>query len=192
MCCVLSFGANLELIPKHQTCQTTLHNYTIGKAGLTPRKPHTRKTMASAARCCLSKAVAAARSCNTARHMTTASATANDGKTLLQVLEQRGMIAGFHNEEGLRTLLDSVSPGMATPPSVYAFVFCTHTRTHTLPQPSHWLTACKCWLLALPSTSYVGFDPTGPSLHAGHLMALITLRHFQAAGFRPIALVHQP
>lgn len=35
---------------------------------------------------------------------------------------------------------------------------------------------------------YCGFDPTGPSLHAGHLIPLLTLRRFQLAGHRPIVL----
>jgi tyrosyl-tRNA synthetase len=37
-------------------------------------------------------------------------------------------------------------------------------------------------------TLYAGFDPTAPSLHAGNLMPLLTLRRFQRAGGRPIAL----
>jgi tyrosyl-tRNA synthetase len=37
-------------------------------------------------------------------------------------------------------------------------------------------------------TLYSGFDPTGPSLHAGHLVPLLTMRRFQRAGARPIAL----
>lgn len=36
---------------------------------------------------------------------------------------------------------------------------------------------------------YIGFDPTGDSLHVGHLTQLMTLIHFQHAGHRPIALV---
>lgn len=39
-----------------------------------------------------------------------------------------------------------------------------------------------------PITVYVGFDPTGPSLHAGHLVPLVMLKRFQEAGHRPIAL----
>ena len=39
-----------------------------------------------------------------------------------------------------------------------------------------------------PLTVYCGFDPTAPSLHAGHLMQLLTLRRFQQAGHRPIVL----
>jgi tyrosyl-tRNA synthetase len=37
-------------------------------------------------------------------------------------------------------------------------------------------------------TLYAGFDPTAPSLHAGNLMPLLTLRRFQQAGHRPIVL----
>ena len=33
-----------------------------------------------------------------------------------------------------------------------------------------------------PITVYSGFDPTAPSLHAGHLIPLLTLRRFQQAG----------
>ncbi|WP_299558606.1 tyrosine--tRNA ligase [uncultured Mycolicibacterium sp.] len=39
-----------------------------------------------------------------------------------------------------------------------------------------------------PVTVYAGFDPTAPSLHAGHLVPLLTLRRFQQAGHRPIVL----
>ncbi|WP_199438774.1 tyrosine--tRNA ligase [Umezawaea beigongshangensis] len=39
-----------------------------------------------------------------------------------------------------------------------------------------------------PLTLYAGFDPTGPSLHAGHLIPLLGLRRFQRAGHRPIVL----
>ena len=39
-----------------------------------------------------------------------------------------------------------------------------------------------------PITVYSGFDPTAPSLHAGHLVPLLTLRRFQRAGHRPIVL----
>jgi tyrosyl-tRNA synthetase len=37
-------------------------------------------------------------------------------------------------------------------------------------------------------TMYAGFDPTAPSLHAGHLVQLLTLRRFQEAGVRPLVL----
>lgn len=39
-----------------------------------------------------------------------------------------------------------------------------------------------------PLTLYAGFDPTAPSLHAGHLVPLLALRRFQQAGHRPIVL----
>jgi tyrosyl-tRNA synthetase len=39
-----------------------------------------------------------------------------------------------------------------------------------------------------PMTVYAGFDPTAASLHAGHLVPLLTLRRFQRAGHRPIVL----
>jgi tyrosyl-tRNA synthetase len=37
-------------------------------------------------------------------------------------------------------------------------------------------------------TLYAGFDPTAPSLHAGHLVPLLALRRFQRLGHRPIVL----
>ncbi len=40
-----------------------------------------------------------------------------------------------------------------------------------------------------PATFYVGFDPTAPSLHAGHLMQVLTARRLQLAGHRPLLLV---
>jgi tyrosyl-tRNA synthetase len=40
-----------------------------------------------------------------------------------------------------------------------------------------------------PVTYYCGFDPTAPSLHHGHLVQLVLLRHLQLAGHRPLALV---
>ncbi|WP_164108617.1 MULTISPECIES: tyrosine--tRNA ligase [Sphingobacterium] len=36
---------------------------------------------------------------------------------------------------------------------------------------------------------YIGFDPTGDSLHVGHLTQIMTLIHFQNAGHKPVALV---
>ena len=40
-----------------------------------------------------------------------------------------------------------------------------------------------------PVTFYCGFDPTAPSLHFGHLVQLITMRHLQRAGHRALCLV---
>lgn len=39
------------------------------------------------------------------------------------------------------------------------------------------------------SVFYCGFDPTGPSLHVGHLVQLITMARLQRAGHRPLVLV---
>ena len=44
-------------------------------------------------------------------------------------------------------------------------------------------------LEAGPVTLYCGFDPTAPSLHFGNLVQLVTLRRFQEAGHRVIAVV---
>jgi len=39
-----------------------------------------------------------------------------------------------------------------------------------------------------PVVAYVGFDPTGDSLHLGHLLGIVSLMRLQRAGHRPIAL----
>jgi len=39
------------------------------------------------------------------------------------------------------------------------------------------------------TVAYVGIDPTADSLHIGHLVSVMMLRHFQRAGHKPIALV---
>ncbi len=39
------------------------------------------------------------------------------------------------------------------------------------------------------SSAYVGIDPTADSLHIGHLVGVMMLKHFQLAGHRPIALI---
>ena len=38
-------------------------------------------------------------------------------------------------------------------------------------------------------TFYIGFDPTADSLHVGHFLQMVVMRHMQLAGHRPIALV---
>ena len=38
-------------------------------------------------------------------------------------------------------------------------------------------------------SAYVGFDPTADSLHIGHLVQVMMLKHFQKAGHQPIALI---
>lgn len=45
------------------------------------------------------------------------------------------------------------------------------------------------YLSAESRTLYCGFDPTADSLHIGSLVPLLTLRRFQQAGHKPIALV---
>jgi len=45
------------------------------------------------------------------------------------------------------------------------------------------------WLNEQSRTVYAGFDPTAESLHVGHMLPLMLLRRFQAAGHKPIALV---
>ena len=39
------------------------------------------------------------------------------------------------------------------------------------------------------TTAYLGIDPTADSLHIGHLVGVMMLKHFQRAGHRPLALV---
>ena len=39
------------------------------------------------------------------------------------------------------------------------------------------------------SAAYVGFDPTADSLHIGHLVGVMMLKHFQNSGHQPIALI---
>ncbi len=39
------------------------------------------------------------------------------------------------------------------------------------------------------SSAYIGFDPTADSLHIGHLVGVMILKHFQTAGHKPIALI---
>ena len=39
------------------------------------------------------------------------------------------------------------------------------------------------------TAAYVGIDPTADSLHIGHLVSIMMLKHFQLAGHKPIALV---
>jgi len=44
-------------------------------------------------------------------------------------------------------------------------------------------------LLEQMRAAYVGIDPTADSLHIGHLVGVMMLRHFQLAGHKPYALV---
>ena len=44
-------------------------------------------------------------------------------------------------------------------------------------------------LLKEMGIAYVGIDPTADSLHIGHLVGIMMLKHFQVAGHKPVALV---
>lgn len=44
-------------------------------------------------------------------------------------------------------------------------------------------------LMQGPAAAYVGIDPTGDSLHIGHLVSIMILKHFQDCGHKPYALV---
>jgi tyrosyl-tRNA synthetase len=44
-------------------------------------------------------------------------------------------------------------------------------------------------LMEGPQAAYVGIDPTADSLHIGHLVSVMILRHFQRCGHKPFALV---
>ena len=39
------------------------------------------------------------------------------------------------------------------------------------------------------TTAYVGIDPTADSLHIGHLVGVMMLKHLQECGHRPIVLL---
>lgn len=44
-------------------------------------------------------------------------------------------------------------------------------------------------LLSSMQSAYLGIDPTADSLHIGHLVGVMMLRHFQLAGHKPFALI---
>lgn len=44
-------------------------------------------------------------------------------------------------------------------------------------------------LMEGPTSAYVGIDPTADSLHIGHLVSVMILKHFQNCGHKPFALV---
>jgi len=44
-------------------------------------------------------------------------------------------------------------------------------------------------LIEAMRSAYVGIDPTADSLHIGHLVGVMGLKHFQLAGHKPVALV---
>ena len=51
------------------------------------------------------------------------------------------------------------------------------------------LDALRAAAAETPITLYCGFDPTAPSLHMGNLLQILTVRRFQIAGHKPLALV---
>jgi tyrosyl-tRNA synthetase len=51
------------------------------------------------------------------------------------------------------------------------------------------LDALRGHMDAGPVTFYVGFDPTGDSLHVGHLLPVMAMHWLQAAGHKPIVLL---
>ena len=44
-------------------------------------------------------------------------------------------------------------------------------------------------LMEGPQAAYVGIDPTADSLHIGHLVSVMILKHFQQCGHKPFALI---
>ena len=44
-------------------------------------------------------------------------------------------------------------------------------------------------LMEGPTGAYVGIDPTADSLHIGHLVSVMILKHFQNCGHKPFALI---
>ena len=40
-----------------------------------------------------------------------------------------------------------------------------------------------------PQVAYCGYDPTGPSLHVGHMVSMMMMHWFQECGHRPLTLV---
>ncbi len=47
----------------------------------------------------------------------------------------------------------------------------------------------ECEKSGTPAVGYLGSDPTGDSLHVGHIVPLMMLRWFQKCGHKPLALV---
>ena len=44
-------------------------------------------------------------------------------------------------------------------------------------------------LMKEQTSAYVGIDPTADSLHIGHLVSIMMLKHFQNCGHKPYALI---
>lgn len=87
------------------------------------------------------------------------------------------------------TTVDAAEPAPDTNDALPTGDLVEELRWRGLLQQSTDVDALRASLAAGPVTYYCGFDPTAPSLHHGHLVQLILLRHLQLAGHRPIALV---
>lgn len=48
---------------------------------------------------------------------------------------------------------------------------------------------CECEQKGVPAVGYLGSDPTGDSLHVGHIVPLMMMRWFQKCGHKPLTLV---
>ena len=48
---------------------------------------------------------------------------------------------------------------------------------------------CECEKTGKPAVGYLGSDPTGDSLHVGHIVPLMMMRWFQKCGHKPLTLV---
>ena len=46
----------------------------------------------------------------------------------------------------------------------------------------------ECEKSGKPAVGYLGSDPTGDSLHVGHIVPLMMMRWFQKCGHKPLAL----
>ena len=87
------------------------------------------------------------------------------------------------------TAADVAEPAAAPDDALPTGDLVEELRWRGLLQQSTDVDALRSALAEGPVTYYCGFDPTAPSLHHGHLVQLILLRHLQLAGHRPIALV---
>ncbi|MFG1779071.1 tyrosine--tRNA ligase [Micromonospora sp. NPDC049051] len=73
------------------------------------------------------------------------------------------------------------------PPGRYSLT--DDLRWRGLIQDSTGLDELRALLDGETAAYYVGFDPTAPSLHVGHLVQVATARRLQLAGHRPVLLV---
>ena len=50
----------------------------------------------------------------------------------------------------------------------------------------------ECEQKGTPAVGYLGSDPTGDSLHVGHIVPLMMMRWFQKCGHKPLTRRHRP